>query len=245
MCQRQGFGLAREMGKVRVAVVVDMPLFRDGIVQALAAVDNFAVLTYGRSGSDDLQLSVRPSIDVLIVELETAKGSFELIEKLAAFHPNTSILILGATGDPHIVVTALKGGVRGYALRSVSGHDLIEAVRQLASGNSYVAPGLAAALLGGTGSYSNGHSGTATEAFSTLTPREVDIVPFLTKGYSNKEIARTLGLSEKTVKYHLTHLLRKLGARNRVEAALIASNQSRVDGAPSPHPPPSEMPSTV
>lgn len=232
------------MGKIRVAVVVDMPLFRDGIVQALAAVDNFAVLTYGRSGPDDLPLSARPVIDVLIVEINTGQGSFELIEKVAALHPNTSILVLGATGDPHTVVTALKGGVRGYALRSVSGHDLIEAVRQLASGSSYVSPGLAATLLSGTVSHANSTDMAAPDAFSSLTPREADILPFLTKGYSNKEIARTLGLSEKTVKYHLTHLLRKLGARNRVEAALMASNQARMDADLGGLSPSTDMPST-
>lgn len=213
------------MGKVRVAVVVDMPLLRDGIVHVLAAIDNFVVLTYGRSGPDDLHFSVRPAIDVLIVEMETTAGSFKLIEKLSALHPNTSILLLGATGDPHTVVTALRGGVRGYALRNVSGNDLVDAVRQLALGKSYVSPDLAASLLGGSVPYITPLDGPAPGAFSTLTPREVDILPLLTRGYSNKEIARTLGLSEKTIKYHLTHLLKKLGARNRVEAALIASNK--------------------
>lgn len=83
----------------------------------------------------------------------------------------------------------------------------------------------AASLLGGSVPYITPHDGPAPGAFLTLTPREVDILPLLTRGYSNKKIARTLGLSEKTIKYHLTHLLKKLGARNRVEAALIASNK--------------------
>lgn len=221
------------MGKIRVAIVADMPLLRDGITHVLTAAEGFVVLTYGRLLANEGQASARSAVDVLIVEVDAPEGSFQLVEKLAVLHPNTGILVLGATGDPHTVVTALKGGVRGYALKSVSSHDLIEAVRQLALGESYVAPSLAAALLGGSIYFPN-IDVPAPDAFSTLTPREADILPHLSRGRSNKEIAGMLGLSEKTIKYHLTHMLRKLGARNRVEVALIASSRARPEPASDP-----------
>ncbi|RYG85824.1 MAG: response regulator transcription factor, partial [Alphaproteobacteria bacterium] len=94
---------------------------------------------------------------------------------------------------------------------------------------SYVSPNLAAQLLGASIIEATAPEIPTQSPFSTLTPREADILPLLVKGYSNKEIARSLGISEKTIKYHLTHLLKKLGVRNRVEAALIASHHLRGD----------------
>ncbi|RYG85714.1 MAG: response regulator transcription factor, partial [Alphaproteobacteria bacterium] len=134
-------------GKIRVAVVVDLPLLREGIVHALSNAKNIVVVAGTQPGLEGLTRS-RLSVDILIVELTTTAGSFQFIEKVSEQHPGTSILLLGEAGDPRAVISALKGGARGYVLTSVSGSDLIEAVRQLALGESYVSPNLAAQLLG-------------------------------------------------------------------------------------------------
>ncbi|MPR08435.1 LuxR C-terminal-related transcriptional regulator [Microvirga tunisiensis] len=114
----------------------------------------------------------------------------------------------------------MKRGVRGYLLKGASGKELVQTMRVLNQGQSFISPSLAAKLLMKSG------PGSASEARGSghLPPREQQILSILAQGRSNKEIGNKLDLSEKTIKHHLTNILQKLRVRNRVEAALMASN---------------------
>jgi two-component system, NarL family, nitrate/nitrite response regulator NarL len=126
--------------------------------------------------------------------------------------------------DEERIGAALQRGARGCLLKGASGRDLVHAVQMLHQGESYVSPSLAAKLL------MRPHPGSArvtkpVDRFSDLTPREDEILSILVKGRSNKEIGNKLDLSEKTIKHHVTNILQKLQVRNRVEAALVASER--------------------
>ena len=120
------------------------------------------------------------------------------------------------------VVNALKAGATGYVLKGVSGEELINVVRSVHAGESYIPPSLAAQVLLSMSAPAKIEQ-TDNELMDSLTKREIEILKLVAKGNSNKEIGRFLDLQEKTVKHYMTSILKKLGARNRVEAAVKAN----------------------
>jgi two-component system nitrate/nitrite response regulator NarL len=153
------------------------------------------------------------------------EDSLDAIEALAQQHPMVRILLLTLTADVEHVCAALKRGACGYVLKDINGSDLAQAVRLLGQGESYVSPVLAAELLT-RAPPSHASAAQATDGFAHLTPREEQILSILSNGRSNKEIGNTLALSEKTIKHHVTNILQKLRVRNRVEAAILASERA-------------------
>lgn len=145
------------------------------------------------------------------------------VESILQRHPSVSILVLADKADEEHVYKALKRGVRGYLLKGTSGMELVQTVRVLYQGQSFISPSLAAKLLmrAGPGAMSEARG---SGQLPHLTAREQQILSILVQGRSNKEIGNKLELSEKTIKHHLTNILQKLRVRNRVEAALLASN---------------------
>ncbi|GEO18817.1 LuxR C-terminal-related transcriptional regulator [Microvirga aerophila] len=208
--------------KIRVGVIDQHPLFRDGIVFSLAAQPDLEVIGQGTSMRDAL-LIARES-DVIVLDMSLLDRGLEAIEAITQQHPATKILLFTMVTDEERVGAALQRGARGCLLKGASGRDLVHAVQMLHQGESYVSPSLAAKLL------MRPHPGSVRAAkpadrFSDLTPREDEILSILVKGRSNKEIGNTLDLSEKTIKHHVTNILQKLQVRNRVEAALVASER--------------------
>jgi DNA-binding NarL/FixJ family response regulator len=132
--------------------------------------------------------------------------------------------------DHDSVTAALKLGARGYVLKGVGGSQLVDIVRAVNEGGSYVSPALAAKLLSNFGR--SGHkAGADREPLESLTAREEQILHLLGKGLSNKEIGNQLDLREKTVKHYVTNILQKLQLRNRVEAAvMLMQRQSKSSG---------------
>jgi DNA-binding NarL/FixJ family response regulator len=211
------------IGKIRVGVIDKHPLFRDGVILALNSQPDIEVVAQGGSVWDAIEVAHKSQPDVMVLDSSTLDFSLGAVESILQQHPTIRILILAITADEEHVCTALKRGVRGYLLKGASGTDLIQTVRVLNQGQSFISPSLAAKLLMRSG------PGSASEAkglnqLPHLTPREQQILSILAQGRSNKEIGNKLDLSEKTIKHHLTNILQKLRVRNRVEAALLASN---------------------
>jgi DNA-binding NarL/FixJ family response regulator len=123
---------------------------------------------------------------------------------------------------------ALKAGAHGYALKGVGASELVDIVRTVASGGSFVSPTLAARLLKAMQDPDR-RDRLARNALASLAPREEQILELVAKGLSNKEVARQLDLQEKTVKHYMTSILQKLHVRNRVEAALLARDAGGQD----------------
>jgi DNA-binding NarL/FixJ family response regulator len=153
-------------------------------------------------------------------------------------NPKIRILILSGRGGEDQVRAAFERGAHGYMVKASTGAELVQAVRALNHCERYVSPRLAARLFMSTGQ-SHPDVAKPTDGLPHLTPREEQILSILSNGRSNKEIGNKLDLSEKTVKHHITNILQKLQVRNRVEAALLAS-----DRVPQPTPDRKVLPQT-
>jgi DNA-binding NarL/FixJ family response regulator len=199
---------------IRVAVIDDHPLFREGVVNMLKSVGEFDVVGTGAGVFDALKIAREKTPDIVLLDVNIAGGSLEAASELIQAYPTIRVIMLTASDDERHVESALKAGVSGYILKGNSGQEVVEAVRSIAMGKSYVAPNLAARLL-----LRRSKRCTAVPEYD-FTSREKDVFASLARGMSNKEIARTFNCTERTVKHHVTNIMQKLNVRNRVQAAL-------------------------
>lgn len=208
------------MSPISVVVIDDHPLYRSGVVATLRTFDDIKVVGEGASAADALKLAREFDPDIMLLDISMPGNGLKATADIKSSDAKSRIIILTASEDENEVMKALETGAVAYALKGIGGDDLVSLIRTIAEGGSYVAPTLAGRLLLNAGA----RSGDAKEqAFASLAAREVAIARLLTRGLSNKEIARSLGLQEKTIKHYMTQLLQKLHARNRVEAAMLAA----------------------
>jgi len=209
---------------IRVAAIDDHPLFLDGLVRTLAAAPDFEVVGSGTSAADAIRIATGQAPDVIVLDmsLPAASDGLAAVEGITAAAPGVRVLMLTVVADDDRVVEAIRKGARGYVLKGIAGHELIEVVRLIQGGDSYIAPTIAARLvarLGQPAEVAVPRNGSSEH----LGTRESQVLDLIAQGLSNKEIALRLGLSDKTVKHYITGLLQKLHVRNRTEAALLAS----------------------
>ena len=207
--------------RIRVAVVDDHPLFRDGVTHTFRGSEALDLVAMGSCREDAIRIVKEEKPDILLLETQLPGGGIEAAQCIARLSCNTKIIMLTASERESDVAAALEVGACGYVLKGISGNDLIETVRAVHNGDTYITPGLAARML-----KSNPHRRTAkADAEKTtfvLTPREEDILDCVSVGKTNKEIAIALHITEKTVKHYMTTIMHKLQVRNRVEAAVKA-----------------------
>jgi two-component system NarL family response regulator len=197
--------------KIRLLIVDDHPIVRDGLVAILHEGEpDLEVVGEAGDGKEAVTAwrSLRPTVTIMDLQLPGMTG-VEAIQAIRQEDPGALILVLTTFDGDADIQRALEAGARGYLLKSVRRAILIEAVRAVAQGERYLPPTTAARLV------------EAMEA-ERLTAREFDVLRLLAQGERNREIADTLGLAEPTVKIHVNNLLRKLQAKDRTEAAVIA-----------------------
>jgi two-component system, NarL family, nitrate/nitrite response regulator NarL len=213
-----GFSSRKEhqmVNVIRVAVVDDHPLFREGVVHMMKSVDGIEVVAEGATAADAVRIAQERTPNVMLLDVNIAGGGIEAAQNVARVSPDTQVIMLTVSEDEEHVASALKAGVRGYILKGSNGQELVRVVQSIAGGNSYVAPNLAARLL-----TRRKERTSAEEDLDDLTTREAEVVAFLKRGMSNKEIARAFNCTERTVKHHMTNIMQKLNVRNRVQVAL-------------------------
>ena len=206
--------------QIRVAVIDDHPLFREGVAQTIRGGEGLDLVAVGASGDDALRIARELRPDVMLLDIELPGGGIEAARAIATLQLGTRIIILTASEDEDHVSTALGAGASGYVLKGISGFDLVRTILAVHDGNTYITPDLAARML------RNFNKRTTEKKVEkdvcALTPREEDILDCLATGQTNKEIAIRLNIGEKTVKHYMTNIMHKLQVRNRVEAALKA-----------------------
>jgi DNA-binding NarL/FixJ family response regulator len=201
------------MTPIKVAVVDDHPLFREGVTRSLSEVSDFVVVGEGANTGDATMIASNARPDVLLLDVSMPGNGLSVIEEILSLSPDTRILILTASEEVDTLVAALQRGAKGYVLKGVGARSLAEAIRTVFKGTRYVSPTMSAKVM----EYSL--SGQTSDK-DTLTPREREVMDLVAQGLSNKHIGLRLDLQEKTVKHHMTQILTKLGVTNRTEAAL-------------------------
>jgi len=212
--------------RVRVGVVDPHPLFREGVIRTLAAQEDMAITGQGGAVDDIIRIARESVPDVIVLE-PNFPGGITAIRTVAVAYPTVNVLVLTALADKGFLAAAMAGGARGYLLKSASGPELIGTVRALSCGEIFGSPGRAANQLDG-GETNPSVNGMDLGPAASLTKREQELLAFLSRGLTNREIGMELELTENTVKYYLNRLMKKLKVRNRVEAAMLA--QERVLG---------------
>lgn len=209
-------------GVITLVVIDDHPMLRDGVVRTLGAERDMRVVAEGGSAADALRLAREHLPDVILLDVSMPGGGLKAAADIAVACPIVKIIMLTVSQDEEHVMEAFKAGASGYVLKGVSGAEFASIVRDVYAGRNYITPELAAGLLQDADRRSARNE--KRDALEALTPRERQILQELAKGSSNKVIARTLALSEKTVKHHMTNILQKLRVHNRVEAAIMAKD---------------------
>lgn len=202
---------------IRVAIVDDHPLMREGLHQALEGIEGFVVVGFGESAEQALCLVKDTQPDILVLDLNIKGTGLQALRDLRLGADSTRVLVLTMSEDELDVMEALRHGASGYAVKGIEASDLRSVLRRIHEGETYVAPSLAARILT---SISQTEKIPSAKNFSSLSKREAEIHLLIRKGHCNKEIGRSLNLSEKTVKHYLTNIFRKLNVHNRTELAM-------------------------
>lgn len=207
---------------LQVAIVDDHPLFREGVAATLAVQPDVEVVGEGASADEAVRLAGNLLPDVMLLDVSMPGGGLEAARRIAAAFPVVKVVMLTVSEDEADVTAALRAGARAYVLKGVAARELVAILRSVAAGEVYVTPSLAAGLLHDL----DRNRAAGGDPLGELTEREHQILQRVAAGDSNKEIAALFGLSEKTVKHHMTNILQKLQVRNRVEAAILAHDAS-------------------
>lgn len=208
------------MTRLRILLVDDHPLFREGVARTLQDSGLYDVVGQGASADDAIALARSLTPDLVLLDLSMPGGGMAALTGILRQSPPPVVALLTVSEDNDSVIEALAGGAAGYILKGVGSRELLRILEDLIAGRTYVAPSLAAKVL--SRMKSPRADGAAPDPMESLTRREEDILKLVAEGKSNKEVARALDLQEKTVKHYMTVILQKLQVRNRTEAALVA-----------------------
>jgi DNA-binding NarL/FixJ family response regulator len=198
---------------IRVLVVDDHPLFRDGLAGLLATVDDIEVVDAVGDGETAVRRALELAPDVVLMDLNLpGLPGLEAIRRIvardSAQSPAPAVLVLTMVDDDDTVTAALQVGARGYLLKGAVQEEVLAALRTVAAGGVVFGAGAAQRVLSGD------------RRFADLTEREAQVLALIADGRSNAEIGRDLGVSLKTVQNHVSHVLAKLQVRDRTQAAL-------------------------
>ncbi|AMY03160.1 response regulator transcription factor [Mesorhizobium ciceri] len=206
-------------GTIRIAIVDDHPLFREGVTRSLSEIGGFEMVGEGATAQDAERLAATMRPDILLLDISMPGGGLSAVASILANHPAQKIVMLTVSEVNADVTKALNAGVNGYVLKGVGSRGLADILRNVAAGESYLSPTLSARLLSDL--QSQQPTDGLAERLRQLTDRQTEILRLVAEGLSNKEVALRLELQEKTVKHHMTGVLSKLNVRNRTEAALM------------------------
>jgi len=205
---------------VRVVLADDHPMFRYGLRAVLDTADDIDVVGEAASGRELLAVVAATTPDVVLTDLGMPDlGGAAATRTLSERHPNIAVLVLTMHADDESLFAAMRAGARGYLIKGADGPELVRAVLAVANGEAVFGAPVAQRIIT---FYSGRGQIYATRAFPELTQREREVLDLLATGARNHEIGRRLGLSEKTVRNHISAILVKLQVPDRTAAAVRA-----------------------
>jgi DNA-binding NarL/FixJ family response regulator len=211
---------------IRILVADDHPIVRDGLVAILSTQPDFKIVGEAGTGLEVVELvtALRPDVVLLDLEMPELDGVGAL-EQLRLGAADARAIVFTAFDTDERILGAVQAGAQGYLLKGAPREELFNAIRVVHAGGSLLQPVVASKLLRQVSQPQQ----QSTTAIETLTPREFEVLQLLAQGLQNKEIAAELVISERTVKFHVSSIMGKLGAGNRTEAVTIAAQQGLIE----------------
>ncbi len=211
---------------IRLLVVDDHPVVRDGLVAMLGTQPDFEVVGQASTGLEAVERAAALAPDVVLLDLEMpGLDGAEALAQMRAARPLVRALVFTAFDTDERIVGAVRAGAQGYLLKGAPRDELFNAIRVVAGGGSLLQPVVASRLLQRLSAAAD----ASAPPPEPLTEREHEVLRLLAQGKPNKEIAAALAISERTVKFHVSSILSKLGAGNRTEAVTLAAQRGLVD----------------
>jgi DNA-binding NarL/FixJ family response regulator len=218
------------METIRVIIIDEQPLFRQGICHTLEQMGDCVILGTCTDGAEVLELVRTGNPDVAIIDAGlTATDALEIARQMRHLAPRMAIIILTPSEDEERLFQAIKVGAAAYYARNITPEELVDAVRRVSRGEYLInddvlsKPQLASRVLKSFRELAVEEDDTATkDLYSPLSAREVEILDYIARGNSNKEIAKSLKISDQTVKNHITSILKKLSVNDRTAAVVHA-----------------------
>ncbi len=215
------------MAKLRVLLADDHALLREGLKAVVGGQPDMEVVGEAADGEAACRLGAKLTPDVAVMDLGLPKlNGVKATAQLLKKHPQTKVLVLTVHDDRAYLEEAIKAGALGYLLKRSAAHELIQAIRTVASGGSYLDPSLTREVFGRV---SSGLPQPADYVDGTLTDREGEVVRLIAHGHSNQEIAGQLTISVKTVETHKAHALGKLRLHGRADLVRYAAHRGWLD----------------
>ncbi|MBC7735862.1 MAG: response regulator transcription factor [Candidatus Saccharibacteria bacterium] len=206
---------------IRIVLADDHPIYRDGVARSMADAGDLEIVGQAGDGEAAADLVVREKPDVVLLDISMPKGGgIAALTRIMAMPEPPRVAMLTASEADDDLMQAIKLGAMGYILKGIGASELVELVRDLHAGRSYVSPGLAGRLL--IAMRRRETTPPEPTPLDDLSKREEEILKLVAFGKSNREVGDALELQEKTVKHYMTSILEKLHVRNRVEAAVLA-----------------------
>jgi DNA-binding NarL/FixJ family response regulator len=207
--------------RIRILVADDHPMLREGLVAVLGTQPDFEVVGEASDGSETVRLAAMLEPDVILLDLEMpGVDGVAALEGLREAGSKSRAIVFTAYDTDQRILGALRAGARGYLLKGASRTEIFDAVRTVHAGGSLLEPGVTTRLLD--------HVRDDREQREPLTARELEVLLLISEGLHNSEIAGRLFVTERTVKFHVSSILAKLGADNRTEAVALATRRGLI-----------------
>lgn len=219
----------------KIVLIDDHVLFREGLRRILDFEKNFEVVAEGSDGKEAVALVEKHKPDIVLMDINMPNvNGVEATKKLFNAYPDVRVLILSIHDDENYVTHALKSGAQGYLLKDMDSESLIEAIKIVSDGGSYLHPKVTHNLVKEFQRLSHGDKEDVErieyrKPLHLLTRRECEVLQLLTDGKSNRGISETLYISEKTVKNHVSNILQKMNVNDRTQAVVLAIRKGWVE----------------
>lgn len=203
---------------IRVLIIDDHPIVHDGVSSALGRTDDIRLVASAETLDAGLRELARSSPDIVLLDLRLhGTDGLSAIATVLAARPALRVIVFSAYDLDDYVFGAIRAGAKGYVLKGTPSAELAAAIRKVHAGESYVSPALSAKLVE---QMQPGRRGPRL-----LTARELMVLRLMASGLSNRDIASALSITERTVKFHVTAILNRLGADNRTQAVALATRR--------------------
>ena len=210
---------------IRILVADDHPVVREGLIAMLSTQSDFEIVGQAAHGEEVVQKAKALRPDVVLLDLEMPKmDGVEALRRLRETTPEVRAIIFTVFDTDERIIEAVRAGAHGYLLKGAPRSEVFKAIRIVSEGGSLLEPIVASKVL----QYISREADAPRATPDALSPREMEVLQCLGRGLTNKEIAEVLFISERTVKFHVSAILDKLGAGNRTEAVTLAAHRGLI-----------------